>query len=799
MMHTIWITLLGLIAISHVQAENPKRVRTARDLSGYSIQPVPFEKVELTDHFWSHRLETNRTVTCPHNLSELKNQGSFTGFEILAGNASQEYRGWMWADTDVYKTLEGMAYCLKTHPNADQDEQLKGFIDTIIAAQAPDGYLAPHLQLAEPNYVHFSEETTRTSESYNFGHFIEMAVAHYEATGDRRCLESAIKAADLLERVQATGELEQIAGHSEIEIALIRLYRATKEPKYISLAGRYVRNARTVPSTYCDRKPFLERDEAWGHAVAAGYLYSGGVDVAVLQGDAELLASMKRIWENVVSKKLFLTGGVGLQRAEDFGANYDLPSARAYAETCASIAMVFWNHRMFLASGDAKYVDVLERTLYNGVLAGIGMSGNRFFYKNPLACPGQVPYERHSWSGCPCCPVNLVRFLPQVPGLVYATSDDDIFVNLFVAGTGNVELGGQTVTLTQETAYPWDGTVKITTTMETPAAFTLRIRIPGWAQGQPLASDLYRYLDADESPSITLNVNNEAVPLDIEKGYAQIRREWKSGDQIELVLPMIARRVVAHKSVEDCTGRIGLERGPLVYCVEGVDHGGRVYDLALPDDSVITAHDDPNLLGGITVLNAQAIERVDDVNGVPVGQETTLKAVPYYAWNHRGPCEMTVWIARELEKAAPPSHETIAMRAEVTASYCWKNDTLAGVNDGIGYPDFLNLETRRLSWWPHQGTEEWVQYDFDAPTEVKAVEVCWFDDTNFGQCRAPQSWRLLYRDGAEWKPVNATSSYKTEVGVYNRLTFIPVQTHALRLVVQLQPEFTAGVQEWRVE
>jgi len=609
--------------------------------------------MKLQDTFWTPRLETNRTVTIPHNLRQLESQGSLGGFALLAGQTAEKYRGYMFGDSDVYKTMEGIAYSLRDRPDRALEDRLEQFTRTIARAQAADGYLMPHIQIAEPAYQHFSQETTRTCESYSMGHMIESAVAHYELTGRKAYLDVAVKCADLLVRVHSEGKEEQISGHPEIELALVRLYRVTNNRKYLELARSYVRKAQSLSgSAWSGGKPFLADEVARGHAVAAMYLYCGATDVAVLTGDAALLRLLDGKWRNVVSQKLYLTGGVGLPDGEAFGGDYDLPNAKAYCETCAAIANILWNYRLFLAHGEAKYLDVLERALYNGFLSGVGMSGDRFFYPNPLACPAGARCQRVPWFDCPCCPTNVVRFLPQIAGYIYAARGGEMFVNLFVSGEGRLKVAGQTVALHQQTGYPWDGRVKITVEPQQPAEFAVSIRIPGWSQGKPVPSDLYSYVDSPQEKP-TLKTNGQEFPLEVANGFARIRRTWKAGDTIELGLPMPVRRVVAHQAVQADVGRVALEPGPIVYCLEGADHAGHVHNLVLPDEATLVAEHGNDLLGGVTVLSGEARAVKRNSLGQVTHEPRRITAVPYYAWNHRGPGEMVVWIARTAEKIHP--------------------------------------------------------------------------------------------------------------------------------------------------
>ena len=435
-------------------------------------------------------------------------------------------------------------------------------------------------------------------------------------------------------------------GHQEIEIGLVKLYRVTGDERYLRLAKFFLderghANGRELytnfgnPGYMQDHLPVVEQAEAVGHAVRAVYMYTGMADVAALTGDAAYIGAIDRLWENVVGRKLYLTGGIGARHTgEAFGDDYELPNAEAYAETCAAIANILWNQRMFLLHGDARYVDVLELSLYNGFLSGVSFSGTEFFYTNPLASDGKTAVNRGSlgrqpWFDCSCCPTNDVRFLASLPGYVYASDADSLYVNLFVAGEGRVEIGGQSVHLRQETNYPWEGRVRLRVEPTQQAEFALRIRIPGWADNRPAPSDLYRFAEMDNA-RFALTVNGETVTPEMEKGYAVLPRLWQSGDVVELSLPMAVRRVHCHEAVEANRGRVALMRGPLVYCVEGVDNGGSVAALSLTDDALLTVEHRPELLNGVTVIRSGA-----------------LTAIPYYAWGHRDAGEMAVWLRQE--------------------------------------------------------------------------------------------------------------------------------------------------------
>lgn len=632
----------------------------------YAIRPVPFTKVRFQDSFWAPRLETNRTVTLPACFKQCEATGRIDNFARAAGLMDGNHEGIYFNDSDVFKVTEAAAYTLHLEDDPELSTYLSRLVDLFVGAQEEDGYLYT-ARTIDPEHPARGAGNTRwqiirtAHELYNVGHMYEAAVAHFQATGDRRYLEVALKNADLVDEVFGPGKRYDPPGHEEIEIGLAKLYRVTGERRYLDLAKFFVDqrgrddHRKLYGDYFQDRKPVLEEDEAIGHAVRAGYFYSGTADIAALTGDARYARAIERIWENAVSKKLYITGGIGAKRkGEAFGEAYELPNAQAYNETCAAIANCLWNHRMFLLHGDAKYMDVFERTLYNGFLVGVSFDGDTFFYPNPLESDGKYRFNhgeatRKPWFGTACCPTNVVRFLPSLPGYVYAQRDDRVYVNLFIAGEGRVTVGSNDVTLTQSTNYPWEGRVEVQVEPAKTGTFTLCLRIPGWARNQPVPSDLYRYA-VEVSASPALKVNGEAYPVNLEDGYAVITRTWEKGDRVELELPMPVRRVLCHDAVDANRGRVALERGPVVYCAEWPDNGGGVANLFLPDDAVLTARHRSDLLNGVTVLEgtARALSRNDDAETVE-DEEHALMAIPYYAWSHRGVGEMAVWLPRTRE------------------------------------------------------------------------------------------------------------------------------------------------------
>lgn len=786
----------------------------AQNSSGYPIDPVPFTDVKVQNNsFWGQRLDASRKVTVPLAFSKCEETGRYENF-VKAAHPSKDYKveGFSFDDTDVYKTIEGASYLLQTYPDKKLENYIDSVLDIVAKAQEPDGYLYT-ARTMNPWHPHGWAGSKRwekvedlSHEFYNLGHMVEGAIAHYQATGSRKFLDIAIKYADCVCREIGPGEgqLKLVPGHQIAEMALAKLYTVTGDKKYLDQAKFFLdyRGKTQRRDAYSQaHKPVLEQDEAVGHAVRAGYMYSGMADVAALTGDTAYIHAIDRIWDNIVSKKYYITGGVGAtSQGEAFGANYELPNMSAYCETCAAIAQVYMNYRLFLLHGESKYYDVLERTLYNGVLSGVSIDGGKFFYPNPLESMGQ--HQRQAWFGCACCPSNVSRFIPSVPGYVYASKDRDLYVNLFMANTAEIPVDGKIVTLQQETSYPWDGNIAINVVKTRQKSFCLKIRIPGWVQNKPVPSDLYYYSDKIV-PGYKIKVNGVEVESKLDKGYFCIDRKWKKGDKVEISFDMDVRMVRANNKVEADKGRVAIERGPIVYCAEWPDNDFNIRTMLLnqrPQFSVVSDLKslDGTLLDGIKSISAPAQVLSFSEDGNLSTQSVSLNLIPYYAWAHRGAGNMMVWLPYDVKAASPARPASVSSKSKVTASV--KSASLSSVNDGLvpAGPDDRSIPY--VHWWPKKNSTEWVCYEFSKPIEVKSSTVYWFDDQPWGGCRIPDSWKIYYKDASgDWKPVKNTTDYPVSKGTGNMVSFEPVTTSALRLEIVQPKDFSTGVFEWEVE
>ena len=621
--------------------------------SDYPISAVTIRDVKINDNFWLPKIKLVQDVTIRYAFDKCDKEGRMQNFLVAGGKKKGTYKGKMpFDDTDLYKIIEGASYSLISNPNPELDAYIDSIVAIIKIGQESDGYLTtwftinrqkPPASWVKPSTNRW-ENIESSHELYNSGHLFEAAAAHYWATGKRNFLDIAIKNADLLVNNFGPDKLHKPPGHQIVETGLIKLYHITHNEQYLQLAKFFLdlRGDSTTHKLYGeysqDHLPVTKQTKAVGHAVRALYMYAGMTDIAAIYKDRDYLNAVNELWKNMVNKKMYITGGLGSRHdGESFGDDYELPNLTAYNETCAAIASVFWNQRLFQLTGDSKYYDIIERTLYNGLISGISLDGKKFFYPNPTEADGKYEFNmgactRQSWFDCSCCPTNLIRFIPSIPGLIYAANKDSLYINLFITNSAEVSIDGEQMEIAQQSDYPWNGQVNISINPERTKKFTLKIRIPGWAQNEAVPGDLYSYLN-NEQVKILLNVNGKAESLKLNKGYAEISRKWNEGDKVELNLPMSIHKVIANEQVKDDSNKVAFEHGPMVYCAEEIDNK-QISDISIPDN--LTAN-----IKEKTILSNKVIAIEGKVNN----KEFAL--IPYYLWSNREIGKMKVWFPRK--------------------------------------------------------------------------------------------------------------------------------------------------------
>ena len=779
----------------------------------YPITPVPFSKVRITDTFWSKKIRINHEVTIPIAYQKSEETGRIDNFKkaagMLAGPFGTEYP---FDDSDIYKIIEAASYSIQTYP----DEKMSAMIDSLIyfvaQAQEPDGYLFTARTIKEgkghpwSGNARWEKVNELSHELYNLGHMYEAAAAHYTATGKKTLLNVATRSADLICDTFGPGKLENYPGHQEVEIGLVKLYRITGNKRYLDLA-KYFLDARGKqdvgrPDKYNQSHvKVTDQTEAVGHSVRASYMWTAMADVAAITGNEAYIKAINTLWHDVVDTKYYINGGIGSTGShEGFGAKYELPNMTAYNETCAGVGNAAWNHRMFLMTGDSKYIDVLERTMYNNILTGVSYSGDHFFYPNPLSSAGQ--HERSEWFGCACCPPNVARFLPSMPGYIYAQRENELYINLYISNESTFTLPEGTLTVQQTSAFPWEGEVGVTIVAPKPIQATLKLRIPGWARNEPVPGDLYYYLDKPGKPFM-LKLNGKAQPATVDAmGYVSLSRKWKKGDAIQLTLPVEIRKIKAHEKVEADLNRIAVERGPVLYCAEWADNDGHVQNLVVDQNTVFKASKKQDLFDGIVMIQGTARKASRTLRGeVQVSDPMPVKLIPYYLWNNRGPGEMIVWLPTTTESTKPLPAPTITAKSKITTS--GRSHTLYVLSDQEIPSSSGEPNTTFFHWWPKQGTWEWIQFEFPETESIRAVKVYWADD---GQgTRLPDTWEVVYQKGpageseGEWMPVKSSGTYAVSKDEWNTLSFDKIKADRIRVRVKLNEKYSAGIHEIVIE
>ncbi len=753
-----------------------------------NLSAVPFTEVTIKDDFWTPKRQVNRKVSIPHTLAECEQMGRMENFDLVAKGVQSGHKGYVFDDSDVYKSLEAAAYALAETPDKALDAHVDAIIAKIRAAQMPDGYIDTAYQLGrvDQRFTRLADD----HELYCAGHLIEAGVAHFQATGKRTLLGIATKFADLLCRTFGEGKRMGYPGHPEAELALFKLWKLTGEKRYFDLAqfflekrgSRFFADEKHVPKAsfdgtyWLDDVPIRDHKEIKGHAVRAAYLFSGASDLAAATHDESLRQALDRVWRNTVFKRVFVTGGIGPSGSnEGFTVDYDLPNESAYQETCASVAMVLWNHRMGLLEGDAKYWDWVERALYNGFLSGVSASGDMFYYVNPLASDGN--HHRQAWFGCACCPPNVTRTLASLGQYIYAKSEDALFVNLYIGGRVKTMVGQQEVELTVKTRYPDEGEVDFT--VDRAMSKSLRFRIPEWAG------------------SIAVTLDGTPIVPHIESGYASLDQAWKPGAKIHVSFPFMAHQIAAHPSVKEDTGKLALQRGPIIYCFEEIDQAKPLSDCFVPAGT--SFHPSGPSLEGVTPLIGPGsasthISWRQSLYQPASFVRTELKAVPYFAWDNRGPSRMAIWMPTS---AASPVIRGLEAGAEVGLSFKSELCSVDAIRDGKPVNSSSEHPSELFHFWPHKGTKEWVTYSWPEQRNIKGVRLYWFDDTGAGECRPPVSWSVDALVAGKWVSVKLDHP-SVDLNKWCEASFAPIQTSALRLNVVLQPGWSVGIHEWAV-
>lgn len=781
--------------------------QTDNAFTDYPISPIPFSEVKITDNFWGEKIKINHEVTIPIAIEQSEITGRIDNFRKAAGLMEGPFgTEYPFDDTDIYKILEAASYSLQTNPDPVLESRVDELIALVAAAQEKDGYLFTSRTISEGDGHPWNgderwEKVNELShELYNLGHLFEAASAHFLATGKESLLQVAVKAADLIVETFGPGKLENYPGHQEVEIGLVKLYRITGKREYLDLAKFFldIRGKEGIgrPDSYNQSHlPVTEQTTAVGHSVRASYMWTAMADVAALTGNSDYINAINTLWSDVTNKQYYINGGIGSTSShEGFGGPYVLPNMTAYNETCAGVGNSTWNHRMFLMTGDGKYMDILERTMYNNILSGVSVSGDRFFYPNPLASQGQ--HQRSEWFGCACCPPNVARFLPSMPGYIYAKKDRDVFVNLFISSEVRIPLEKDELHIVQETTLPWWGNVKITIQKSVVEKTGIKIRIPSWARNKPVPGDLYFYMGQNkEQISVKLNGETQEMHID-DQGYLYFNRLWKEKDRIEIVLPMNVHTVLAHEKVKEDQDKIALERGPLLYVAEWPDNSEGVLNIMVDPEKEFRPEFDPKLLGGIMVLHGEAKHASRKLDGtIELSNPKPLKLIPYHLWNNRGSGEMNVWLPISKEVTIPSPAPTLAARSSITSSK--GSRSLSSITDQLLPDSSGSHQFPFFHWWPKKDSWEWVEFNWEQPEKISNVSVYWFDDRPWGGTRIPVEWEVLYLNAktSEWESVRVKNDYSVSLNDWDKVNFKPVKTNKIRVRVHLSPNYASGIHE----
>jgi len=795
------------------------------------LNPVPFNEVTPEDKFWLPRLVKQKEVLVPFALDKtkpavenLRRTGNF-----LKGIPDELPFTHRFVASDLYKVMEGAAYLLTLDRDPALEREMDRIIDIIADAQQKDGYhYESHITGVSKSDVGGMGEkpyswVVHSHELYNMGHMYEGAIAYYQATGKDKWLKVAEKNARHINHVFFEGDpayndgkpVNQAPGHQELELALVKLYRITGDTLYLNMAKRFIdiRGITYTPSgtgvmspEYAQQhQPVREQSKAVGHAVRATYLYSGMADVSVYTGDMSLRPALDRIWHNIVDTRMHITGGLGaVHGIEGFGPEYELPNKEAFDETCAAVGNVFFNHRMFLMEKDGKYMDVAEVALLNNVLAGVNIEGNKFFYLNPLEADGIKPFNhgnkgRSPWFGTACCPSNLARLIPQVPGMMYATTGNEIYCSFYGGCSTTLKLDNGAVDIRQQTEYPFSEQIAYEISPEAgEQQFTLHLRIPTWTGNQFVPGELYKFKDAQPS-GWTIKVNGTEVKAEVNKGFASIKRNWKKGDKVELFLPMPVRFSTAIEQVVADRGRICITRGPLIYCAEGVDNSEVLPNVFIPDTKVKTQLKtfSGDILSGIPQIIIPAYEKMKQGE-----KQISLSLLPYFAWNNRGDGSMMVWfpVSNDIQPYFDRHLMTHGKFKQLEATHTNESDFLAAIGDNLVPEKSNDNNLYRWTSWNKRNEPQQIDITLDKTTDIQSVSIFWYDDNR--NVKVPQNWSLEYWMNNKWNkfPLYITDSYNVFKDQFNMVhPGQKLSTEKIRIMMTPQKDACVGILEVNIE
>ncbi len=766
----------------------------------YPVQPVSFTSVKLTDNFWAPRIKKIAEVTIPMTFDLCESTGHIQDMQISGETDSGKMQAINPFDNpDLFKLIEGASYSLQTFPDPVLETYLDTLIGKVAMVQGTKGHLYPGHTVESMksdsalNYKtgnnKIAPDSAMRYELLKLGHLFDAAVAHYKVTGKRTLLEIAIKSADQVISNLSSERAKDYYGQPEIAMGLVKLYRITTGKKYLDLARAFM-DSRSLSSpsgqTGCE-----------GPSAGTTLLYSGMADIAALENDPYYIRSITKIWRDLVSGKMYITGGIGASGVNvEFSKPFVLPNLDADCQTCISIGNIFFNQRLFFLYGQAKYYDIIEKILYNSMLAGVSLSADNFSIINPLESTGK--HKRIALYDCPSSLSDISGFIPSIPGYIYAIREKELYVNLFISNYAVINLDKRDVSVSLRSNFPWDGKVEMSVNPGTGKKFTIKIRIPGWSRDEAIPENLYKFADSYDK-NVKLTVNGENTELMLRDGYAVLTRKWKDGDKIGIEFPMPVRIIAAAERVKEDAGKIAFQRGPVIFCAEWPDNNsGNIMNLIVNQDDPITSGYISTLLAGTQLIRTSGLQTRMTLKGeIEMFSKEQITLIPYAFWNNRGPGQMRVWLPTSPERAHPLPAPTIAFSSKIRASKMTKE--ISAINDQILPQNSSDNTVLHYDWWPEKNQWVWVEYDFKKPVTISNTKIYWYDDGPGGNYRVPDEWEFLYLDENIWKPVETKSGYGVVKDSWNSVVFKRVKTASVKIKVKLNRDFSGGIYEWVVQ